>query len=1217
MVKLGEQLKQKQVSPVRQTRTQRVAQKQEIVRQRMQYEASKKRAEELQKTEFANVTSVEEYRQKYQALDPNIQQFFATPETVQQQRDESIVKAKTSVQDKISYYQQKLKENKEYYDKKEDYYEDKAEEYLKKGDDKRAGRYYERAQDYEDRGEEKEEYYEGIIKGLKEGQTKLNQGQYLTFDAIFDYAKDVGGFERDKEEARNDAKSDTRIQDRKIRDLEQAGYTPQVIQKYSNGNPKSVSLSYYNQATGDWANVTTLSDTSKVDVSGLQKLGYSEPQERTLLVGGKEFKFSTKVGIYKEADGDIVTPYGETGYTEDQLIRQAQNETYQQWVEERPSKAVYTDPKAEPTAFTFGGKTYIPTTDIIGYVDQGTISTEPKYMEVRGEIDWKKPDIDAGLKWIGEQYKKIPTGRWTLSPLGISPVDFGTGFELNLSEKIGQARDWLSGKATGVDEKLQEIESVDIKIKDLEEKYQAQGQARFEDIYAKQIIYGEITPEQAEKEFTETESYKIWQKQYAQEYEETFKGAIARENIGYKSALKYGSQKFLLGTGEFVLGRIETPKATAETGAVVGGIVLTYGQLSPAVASAIGKTLIGATGVYGAYKTFDPKSTPSEVFGGALMLGTAVATTGYGVYKYLQKPIIKTVKIPAPKKTIKAYQTKGYDVKYITEQGTIQKAVYPQQKLAQVGVAGRRTTVTTQWRSSANKYLKTSFKNIYEGVPTQQLAKTYTITGTRGTYAVTIGKSGYQKAYDLLRKYGYTKYQATSTLRYTAPRVYEQYLKQGEIFVKGGQAVGKFTYETTRPVIDVDDVLGIKTRGGMTTRDYSIVQRKLLETKEGGKVIFEKQLTKTYGVNLKGIESFKKVQEQWSIGAAKVSETRAGLDVLKLDNASDIYQKVTYKDVATRSRTFLKGTGEFTKDLVKLNLETLPRDTRVSRAILIDKIEDLTKQQYGTTFIGGKKTPFAKTFALTDEVDDVFTQAGSVKPTPSKDITKVIDKLEDIKTPRSEYYGTGLYEQSIGGMPTQQLQTLQNQLKTITIPEVKVTQLKDIIQVKTGVNFAKLTQTGGLTALGIKSALKTDVQLKTDLKVQSDLKNLIKSDIGIKSVELQALGVKTAPLLKTQLKSMLDVSAPSVSLDSPTFRPPTIKTPSIPIPTGFVIPYLKDEVSKRARKSIKGFEELAYLPDFTSRALGLAPETISEKQAQKKLKQLLTGFEIRRGVRIK
>lgn len=1238
MVKLSQQLQQQtSQQAVRQSRTERVREQQEVERQKQQYEANKQKAEELQKTEFANITSVEEYRTKYNKLSADLKQFFSTPEQVEEQRSSDIASAKTSVAEKIAYYKKEMAEDKEYYDKKEDYYEDKAEYYLKKGNEEKADYYYKKAQQYEDKGDEKKEYYQGIIKGLQEGQTKLNKNQYLTYESIFDYAKDLGRYERDVEEAKNENREASRIQERKISDLKEAGYTAFVIEKSTSaGQPESVSLEYLNKATGDWMTVATVKDVGKVDVSSLTKLGYSEPTERSLFVGGKEFKYQARTGVYKTDTGSIVTAYGDTGLTEQGLIKEAQDKAYEEWVSTRTERPFYTDTKTEPTALVLGDKTYVPTTDFIGYVDQGTISTEPKYVEIPTDKEYKKVGISAGWDWVKKQYAKIPSGTWTFNIGGLG----GTGlqaykdptakYSINLTEQIGKAKDWLGGKVTDVDVKLTELETVEPKLTALEEKYQAQGQSRFEDLYAKEIIYGELTPEQAQEEFEKSESYKIWQEQYSKEYEETFKGAIARENIGYKSALQYGSQKFIENLGIFALGRIETPKATLETGAVVGGIVLTYGQLSPAVASAVGWGLTGATGVYGAYKFLSPKSTPSEVFGGAVMLGTAVATAGYGAYKYLRQPVVKTVKIKAPKPTAKATQTKGYDVKYITEQGEISKVVYPQQKLSQVGVAGRRTIVTTKGRLLSNKFWKalgtpekyTTIESnaIYRGIPYQQLPKTYTVEGLRGTYTVTAGKSGYQKAYDLLKQYGYTDYQATATLRYTAPRVYEQYLKSGEIFVKGTKATGQFTYELTQPVIDVDKTLGIKTRGGGTVTDYVKVQRQLLQTPQGQKFVLENQLIKTYGSTLEGAKTFKQVQEKWSLGVATTSDVKTGFDVLGKSDFYKVYEKISYKDVVSGSRVFLKGTGKLSQDLARFNIETLPSETAKSRSILIEKIKDLTGESYGVTFVSDKKTPFSKTFGVTDNVEDILTKVKTARPSVQTDIAKVIDKLEDVKvtTPtQSQYYGTGLYERTAGGVSPQQLQILQNELKTVAIPDVQVDVLKDIIKVKVGADVGSLTRTANLMALGSGLAQRTDLKLKTDLKVQSALKNLLKTDVGLKDLQIQELGVKTSPELTTQLKSMLELDTMPIGLETPTFEPSEIKPIDTIIPKGVIIPFLEDRLTKKARGKAKGVFDFAYLPDFTSRALGLEAETVSEKQAQKKLKQVLSGLEIRRGIKIK
>ena len=66
-----------------------------------------------------------------------------------------------------------------------------------------------------------------------------------------------------------------------------------------------------------------------------------------------------------------------------------------------------------------------------------------------------------------------------------------------------------------------------------------------------------------------------------------------------------------------------------------------------------------------------------------------------------------------------------------------------------------------------------------------------------------------------------------------------------------------------------------------------------------------------------------------------------------------------------------------------------------------------------------------------------------------------------------------------------------------------------------------------------------------------------------------------------------------------------------------IFPFLKEKISKaRKKKGYKGFNELAFLPDFTSRSLGLT-EDISVKKLMEKMEKMQTGLEIRKGVKIK
>ena len=289
---------------------------------------------------------------------------------------------------------------------------------------------------------------------------------------------------------------------------------------------------------------------------------------------------------------------------------------------------------------------------------------------------------------------------------------------------------------------------------------------------------------------------------------------------------------------------------------------------------------------------------------------------------------------------------------------------------------------------------------------------------------------------------------------------------------------------------------------------------------------------------------------------------------------------------------------------------------------LIDKIIDLQDKGF-TKYTGGKKTPFSKTFS--DQIDDVaFGSTKTTAPTKQSDVQKIIDKLDDIgSTPsprQSKYYGTGLYEKTdvYGGFTPSQMKEfgLQQSLKSVPSPtQIKSINIKDLIKVKID-TFSGL-KIGQLSAIKTATGLKSDVALKSDLKVANQLKNLLKDDLQLKVKQQPAL--KTSTALKSQLKSLLDIGTVSPNLRSPTIqRPPRIPDIKPPMPKPFVIPFLKAEISKRRGKgSKKRTDEYAYLPDFTTRALGLDAETVSEKQAKKKLKELLSGLEIRRGVKVK
>lgn len=893
-------------------------------------------------------------------------------------------------------------------------------------------------------------------------------------------------------------------------------------------------------------------------------------------------------------------------------LQVARDDAYSEWQQ---------DQKGKPQDLPFK---IIPAKDLpLGYGGQQSISTEPKNLLLTEEQfylrdDTKKFDFGIGKVWSGVKtgYKWVDDRVHLDFALSGSPsmpktqiITFGLKEDPTIAEKfidkgiegLGKTaqdvEDWAVGKDRIEDFKL-----------DLETKYSDKFQQSFETKYMKQIIYEEKTFEEASSEFVESKEAKILQKKYEEEYQTGYKEL--QTDVPFWKGTAGGIAQTGISLGSLGLKTIRSPTRTIVT---AGGIYAGVGVLK-AIPTAVSLTASGGLFAYGTYKFVSPTSTYIQRGGGLITAVLSGATLGYAGYKYLKSPVVKTVKIKSPKMDLKSTEVIGKDLKIITKGGTKNLVKFDAQKLSQTGTAGRRTIVTTKGRVLFNKYTGIKLKNIYEGIPTQQLGKAYYVQSLRGSYVVR-GQSAYQKSLKLLQKYGYTSSQAKATLRYYAPRVTEQYLDRGLIITKGDKAIGRFDYLTKRPVIDVDKSLGIKTRGGSTIKDIYRVERKLIDFK-GKSVVLEQKTHLSLSLDKAGrIKDFKALDFSKGLNIGKATDLKKGYEFLGKDQFGSLYKPVQYRD--------LYG--------VSISRKILPSDKFLridtSRTKLINEIMDLTKTKpFKVTKI--KKTPFSKTFDVGDDLVDQIIG----KQKPMGNVNKIIDKIDDIaikgsgsqQFKQSEFYGKGVYERTdvMGGISPTQTQTqlqLQQQLKAITLPDqIKVgVNLKDLIKVKQFDVMAGL-EVGQLSALKVATGLKTDLKFKSDLKTDLQLKNLLKEDVKIKMKFKEATLLKTNQTLKMQLKTINDLS-----LTTPTFST-TIKSPSMPqipkikppIPIPLVFPQLKREILKKTKKS-KGIWEKAYLPDFTSRALGLKPESVNVKNLMKKINKIQTGLEVRRGVVIK
>ena len=1195
------------------------------------------------------------YKSVYETLSPDVKQFFDTPTEVLESKATRITTTKKAIQDKHTYAitqnaeaQAKLKTQESEY---QAWWGRQSDKY--RSDPRHRKSRFEKLGKIEDYMEEADAKWRGYQQGLDKGSAQLNQNKDISIAQIESYALDVANYERNREQAKNTNSTFTRNQAFERKQLESAGYEPLIIEKSFKGNPEGTSLSYYNPKTKDYKHIADYDVVGKIDVSKYERVAFSEPQQRTISYGGKNIGFSSRVGIFKDptdTSKKLSTPYGKLDVTMDNLLSDARAKQYTDWQKDNAVaiKEYYSKPFVQPMEDTLiydgstgkttkeitGGGAFIPTGDLpYGSGGQQTISTQPTGVQL---TDDQLANVDpAGLwdatklagKTFGAGFKLAGKGLnvvddyvhfdFKASPLGLQVISFGkkdkpTVVEqafVDMREDIAIGSEKLNVWGKGGQPKI-DVEEAVIKG-EFDKKYQT----AFEIGHMKNLIYEEETFEEASKEFEGSTEAEAIKKDYEKEYMDLHHDLSVDTSLK-KRALAGGGMA-LLGMGSGVSKIIDSP---AGAGLVVGAVAV----LPPALKLIPTKVSLGLSGGlfgYGTYKFLSPTSTLEEAGSGLITAVISGGVLGYSGYKYLRTPVVKTVKIPKPVMDLKSHSSIGRDLKIITKEGKeINTVIFKNQKLSQYAQAGRRTIVTTKGRLLLDNFWKeigvpAKFTTLdshamYRGIPTQQLGSKEYFESAGGLFKVG-RQGGYQKAFKRLTEYGYTSPQATATLRYTAPKITEQYLDKGVLFVKGNKAYGEFTYLTKSPVITIDKKLGIKTKGASTIRTKYAVERRLFNTKVGVRdieLIVERKSFATDLLNKKGdIFSIKDMGIKTSASLSKSSKLYQGYEPTA---DTGIYKQVKIKNLINQEVTSVKP------------YDYLKTVGKPSHTVLIDDIIDFQKKaNVWQKPANIKKTPFSKTFGYGKKEDIIF-DIGK----PSSDLLRVINKLDDVALrsgggtntqAMSKYYGTGTYEQSFGGLSPAQSQNLQAQLKTALAPPViKIAKLDSILKLKPLSDVGLGVKLSSLIALKTATTQRSSLKLKSDLKVENLVKNAIKSASVVKTAQLPAQ--KTSPALKSQLKTILAIdTAISPSLVTPPRTPPTLKTPPFKQPNIPLVLWLDLERGKKKKKGIdQAFNEKAYLPDFTSRSLGLTQD-VSEKKLMAKINKLQTGFEIRRGINIK
>jgi len=798
-----------------------------------------------------------------------------------------------------------------------------------------------------------------------------------------------------------------------------------------------------------------------------------------------------------------------------------------------------------------------------------------------------------------------------ISPIGvggISLVSFGKKEEeTDFEEKIILAQEKLIKQRGGIEQVEIERQLGSEFYEQFKVEKEGEAQKKVSSLFlrsevGKEVFFKEDSTQRdfdvAFKEYTKTPEFKGYEKQYGEGYQKELNKLLM--DVPYSEKLKgtwTGFKMVGLGLGSVGLDILKSPTKTA---VAVGGIY-GAGKLVSAIPTSTLVTLDIAFATGGAGKVLSPASTIEERGVGALMFGVSTTSLGIKGIKYLRQPTIKAIKITPPKATLKTYAL-GRETNLIRKitsmgkQATIETVKFGRQKLSQTAITGRRTIISTKVRDILH------IKPIYQGVPTMQKGTTYALKGIRGTTIYTT-PSQYQKALKLLiKRGGLSSAQAKATLRYYSPKVIDVTLEKGELAIiktsEGQYAMGRYEYLTEQPKLIVNKVLGIKTRGAKAIRDVYGVERKVLGQIRGYDVIGE-NVRKTTMFAKKGGGSYNLLKQ-----AGKTTTKAKQISFAKVDDPTKSYLKVllkdkgigisvtkklpyTYQDV--RSAYIQKQFVPFKRkiDFGTARTSIIKRTGQRIVDLDFDEMAGLdVRKQYGIAPAKIIKTPFSKTFG--------------------------VDKVKDII--KHDLISTQTAQQLVP--TTTATTTTTASLKSAIDPIVQVKQqIRGIVAIDQATKSALLTSgvSVSASALALKTLLKQDTLLKSDVS----LKTLLRADLGLKTIQKQSPALKTSQIVSQALASA-QLSPKQLSAISGYVLPPMPKPSLKPItPIPFKFDLSLERLMKKKRKKGQKIQELLYLPDFTARVIGLKAEILTQQQAQKRLKKLMTGFEIRKPVKIK
>jgi len=494
--------------------------------------------------------------------------------------------------------------------------------------------------------------------------------------------------------------------------------------------------------------------------------------------------------------------------------------------------------------------------------------------------------------------------------------------------------------------------------------------------------------------------------------------------------------------------------------------------------------------------------------------------------------------IVQPRASVKASESVGIDFG--------KKIIFGEQKLSASYVGGQRTIV---------KIIKKGKERIlYEGVPYKAP-----------------GQYKNQLEY-LMEEVGLKENAARSILRYSTSKGKELTLKEGVLNLRNNKASGKFTYVEEKPVIMIDKKLGIKTRGGKSTKTTEYVYRVGLTNGLG---VEKSEAILTNVRNNKNILDIKGFNFEEGLVLSRSSGDIPLANRYKSTSIEQIESISIKKYTPSLDKTVYVDTGKTT--LIKI----IPKEEKIS-----------------TVTTGGKKSSqeflqqmYSPELKIAPKIKEVTIRKSFTTPKTKlieevKSNLNIQSEISGLPIGKSSYAGTGLYEQT----------------------DVQVNYPQSLL----GVNKQSLMNVQGLE---VKQVSKQKVILKTSLKelevlkesqglrISPTQKNALKPNLKEITMEKQVTKVesKLLNLQKSNVKTTYEPLTKTIQRNEQEKRTPQKLKPKIKI----ISPEISDSKQKRSFKDFISSEFKVFVrkkgKDF------LLGEFKSEKEAETKLRENLLG----------